>query len=108
MIKNKTKNKILAKKVYFCKGILSKSIGLMFSKKKSLVFVNEKEKLVPLHMCFVFYPIDVLFLDKEKKVIEIKKNFKPFTFFNPKHKAKYVIELPYGFKGSKVGDKIEF
>jgi len=108
MMKNKTRNVILAKKVYFCKNIFSKSLGLMFSKKKTLIFVNKKEEFMPLHMCFVFYPIDVLFLDKDKNVVEIKRNFKPFSFYSPKKRAKYIIELPYGCKETSVGDKIEF
>ena len=73
----------------------------MFSRKnenRALVFELKKEKKVPLHMFFVFYPIDVLYLagDKngDKRIIEIKENFKPFTFYFPKKKAMYVAELP--------------
>jgi len=61
-------------------------------------------------MLFVFYPIDVLFLDKNKIVVEIKENFMPFAFYTPKNKAQYVTELPKGtIKKSKteIGDKIE-
>ncbi len=47
-------------------------------------------------MFFVIFPIDVLFLDKNRKVVDLKENFKPFTFYTPKAKAKYVIELPNG------------
>ena len=39
-------------------------------------------------MFFVFFPIDVLFLDKNKKVVELKENFKPFSIYFPKNKAK--------------------
>ena len=44
-------------------------------------------------MFFVFYPIDVLILDENKKVVEIKRNFKPFTVWNSKEKGKYVVEI---------------
>lgn len=112
MLKNKRNSKILAKKAKPCKSIFSKSLGLMFSKKnKTLVFIFKKEKIVPLHMFFVFYPIDVLFLDKYKKVIEIKENFMPFTSYTPKNRAKYVIELPNNtVRNTKtgVGDTIMF
>jgi uncharacterized membrane protein (UPF0127 family) len=84
----------------------------MFSaKSKNLVFVFKKEKINPLHMLFVFYPIDVLFLDKNKKIVEIKENFRPFEFYTPKKKSKYVIELAKGAvkrSKTKVGDKIRF
>ena len=62
-------------------------------------------------MFFVFYPIDVLFLDKNKIVAEMKENFRPFAFYNPKNKAMYIIELPKGaIKKSKteIGDEIKF
>ncbi|MBD3248915.1 DUF192 domain-containing protein [Candidatus Woesearchaeota archaeon] len=74
-------------------GAFGKARGLMFSKKKNLIFVFHKERRVGLHMFFVFFPIDVLFLDEDKKIIEIKKNFKPFRFYKSKKKAKYVVEI---------------
>ena len=62
-------------------------------------------------MIFVFFPIDVIYLNKNKKVIEMKSNFRPFTFYSPKKNAKYVIELPKGtIKKSRtsMGDIISF
>ena len=85
----------------------------MFSKKSdvSLIFKFSHEKIVPLHMIFVFYPIDVLFLNKEKVVVELKENFRPFTFYTPRKKAMYVIEMPENSikkLKAEVGDKIKF
>ena len=87
--------------VKVCKTSFSQSLGLMFSRKnnaRALLFEFEKEKKVPLHMFFVFYPIDVLYLNEDnegnKRVVELKEDFKPFTFYFPKNKAKYVVELP--------------
>ena len=112
MLKNQTNNKILAKKAKLCKTPFSKALGLMFLKKdKTLIFIFNKEKIVPLHMLFVFYPIDVLFLNKDKKVVEIKENFRPFAFCTPKNKAKYVIELPCATikkTNTKIGDILSF
>jgi|TARA_B100001971_G_scaffold100907_1_gene93006 hypothetical protein len=110
-IKNTTKKTLLAKDAKLCKSIFSIARGLMFSKPRPLIFIFEKEKIVPLHMFFVFYQIEILFLDKNKKVVEMKKNFSPFTFYDPKNKSKYVIELPIGaIKNSKteIKDAIEF
>ena len=62
-------------------------------------------------MIFVFYPIDVLFLDKNKIVVELKEKFNPFTFHTPKKKAMYIIEMPKNSikkLKAKVGDKIKF
>jgi len=110
-IKNITKKTLLAKNAIICRNIFSKSLGLMFSKPKSLILIFREEKIIPLHMFFVFNPIDVLFLNKNKIVVEIKEDFKPFKFYTPKNNAKYVIELPENTikrSKTKVGDKIDF
>lgn len=111
-IKNTTRKEIIAKNAKLCGNIFSKSLGLMLSiKPKPLIFIFKKEKIIPLHMLFVFYPIDVMFLDKNKIVVETKENFRPFTFYTPKNKAQYIIELPQGtIKKTKtaLGDKIQF
>ncbi|MBS3101240.1 DUF192 domain-containing protein [Candidatus Woesearchaeota archaeon] len=84
MIKNTTKNKIIA---------------------------NDAELCGDMHMVFVFYPIDVLFLDKNKIAVDAKENFRPFTFCKSGKKAMYAIELPNGIikkTKTEIGDKIEF
>ncbi|MBU0666719.1 MAG: DUF192 domain-containing protein [Nanoarchaeota archaeon] len=112
MIKNKTKNKILTKEKRMCNSMISKATGLMFSKKnkdQGLIFTFNKTQKMSLHMLFVFYPIDVLFLDEKNKVVEIKENFSPFTFYTAKNKSKTFIELNNGLvkkTKTEVGDEI--
>ncbi|MBI2650682.1 DUF192 domain-containing protein [Candidatus Woesearchaeota archaeon] len=112
-VRNTTKNRIIDENFKLCDGIFSKFIGLMFSAKQSnaLIFKFSKEKIIALHMLFVFYPIDVLFLDKNKIVIDIKENFRPFTFYKSRKKAMYAVEMVNGVvKRTKtgIGDKISF
>jgi uncharacterized protein len=112
MLKNISKKQIIVKKTKVCNSIFSKALGLMFSKKSddlALIFIFEKEQLVPLHMFFVFYSIDVIYLDKDKKVVEIKKSFNPWEFYNPKNKSKYVVELISGkAKDITIGNKLDW
>ena len=116
MIINKTKNKVISKKTKLCAGFLSKLKGLMFSSKaavrdNSYVFVFGREHLIGLHMWFVFYPIDVMFLNSEQRVVQIKENLLPFAFYFPTKKAKYVVEMAEGSiqkNKIKIGDLIEF
>ncbi|MBI2545676.1 DUF192 domain-containing protein [Candidatus Woesearchaeota archaeon] len=80
-----------------CTSYLSRAIGLMFTPKpKPLLFIFKKEAIYPLHMWFVFFPIDVVFMDKAKRVVELKEDFRSFTLYSPKHKAQYILELPRG------------
>lgn len=110
-MKNLSKKSVIANDFDICKGIFKKATGLMFSKPRPLVFIFDQEKRISLHMLFVFWPIEVLFLDKDKKVIEIKENFRPFSFYNSKNMAMYIIELPCGMikkSRTEMGDKISF
>tara|TARA_Y100000310_G_C20565550_1_gene755286 strand:- start:242 stop:601 length:360 start_codon:yes stop_codon:yes gene_type:complete len=89
------KGQVVSRKEKYCNNVFSQGLGLMFSKRKNLVMVFNKERKISLHNCFVFFPIDVLVLDSDKKIIEIKKNFSPFTFWNSVGKGKYVVELAF-------------
>ncbi|PJA16774.1 MAG: hypothetical protein COX63_03110, partial [Candidatus Diapherotrites archaeon CG_4_10_14_0_2_um_filter_31_5] len=64
-----------------------------------------------IHMLFVFYPIEVVYLNKEKKVVDIKLNLKPWALnYTPKKPAKYFIEFLAGTVGNKIGlnDELEW
>jgi len=111
MIINEKNGKVIAGKTKICKTALELSRGLMFSSRNEdlgMVLEFSNERKVSLHMFFVFYPIDVVFLDASFKVVEIKKNFMPFTFYNSSRKAKYAVELTaQKSEGAHVGDKIK-
>ena len=82
-------------KLIYCNNFFSRLRGLMFSRKKNLVFVLDKESRInaTIHMFFVFFSIDVYWLDKNKNIVDYRKNIKPFTIAIPKKKAKYIVEL---------------
>ena len=104
MIFNHTTNTVISKQEIACKTIFSQSLGLMFRKKQNLIMIFPKERKINLHMFFVFYPIDIIIVGEDMKIKEIKRNFKPFTFWNSKEKGKYVIEIafPAKYKESEV------
>lgn len=106
MITHKTTQQTISNEELFCNSFLSQARGLMFRKKQNLIMKLASEKRIALHMFFVFYSIDVLVLNQHKEIVEIKKGFKPFTFWNSQEKGKYVVEL--AFPGEyKVGDRLE-
>lgn len=86
-------------KIIFCDSFFSKLRGLMFTRKsdRALVFRFAGENKAALHMFFVFYPIDVVYLNANKVIVEMKPNFKPFRVYFPKNRARYVLELPAGY-----------
>ena len=98
MLKNKTKGTILAKKYNVCDSFFSQAKGLMFARKPRTVILSfSTERKIGIHMWFVFFPIDTIWLDKNKKVVKIIENIKPFSFQIPCTIAKYVVEFQAGF-----------
>ncbi|MBI4739346.1 DUF192 domain-containing protein [Candidatus Woesearchaeota archaeon] len=116
MIINATRGKTLCRQFRTCSSILSKSLGLMFTtpayiQKHSLVFVFKKPRVQEFHMFFVFYPIDIIFLDSRRRVVDIKENFHPFRIYKSRQLSQYAIELPSGTIAktkTRHGDKIQW
>ena len=65
--------------------------GLMFRPKKYKAILPA----VPIHMWFVFYPLELRWLDEKRKIIK-KEIAKPFALktFRPPKKAKFLLEVP--------------
>ena len=97
-IKNVTTNRIVADSAKRADTVASRCVGLMFSKpsRTALVLEFPQEQKISLHMAFVFYSIDVIFVNGRKKVVDVKKGFRPFSFYASSKKAVYAIELPAG------------
>lgn len=103
MLYNITRKKVVTKKSKVAKGFFQLLRGLMFVKEKdfnyALIFhlPFTGTGTASIHSLFVFFPVDVVFLDKEKKVVEIVNSLKPFTTnYCPKKGSKYFVELPEG------------
>ena len=112
MIRDRTTGKVIADKHLMCSSLWSKARGLMFRLKAvPMLFSFNRLQRNSLHMWFVFFPIDVLYLDAEQRVVEMKERFMPFAFYTPKRMSMYVIELPtmtIKDKMVSIGDEIEW
>ncbi len=104
---NITKNKPVISNIKVARSFFERFRGLMFLKEpQSLVleFPQSAGTTTPIHTFFVNFPIDVIFLDPNFKVVDLMENIPPanFTklntckFYAPQTLAKYVLELPQG------------
>lgn len=77
-----------------CDSFFKRFRGLMFSKRRNLLFDLGKETRIGavIHMFFVFYPIKVYWLNSEKEIVDYKV-VKPFRIAVPNSKARYIIEI---------------
>lgn len=115
MLLNRTRGKEIQAKVRIAEDPFSRMKGLMFENENkfdyALVFELPSESRIraSIHMMFVFFPIEVVYLDSQKKVVDIAK-VNPWTLnYTPKKPAKYFIELKSGLsKGIKAGDFLEW
>jgi uncharacterized protein len=63
-----------------------------------------------IHCMFMSIPIDVLYVDKENKVVGLTANMKPWRLGKMYWKAKYVLELPVGTivrSRTEIGDQLD-
>lgn len=97
---NVSRKKVVASKVRYAKTFFQKFRGLMFRKKSdyALVFPSHfpGRANLAIHMFFVFFPIDVVYLRKNR-VVDIRKRVMPFTpFIVPNADSDTLLELPVG------------
>ncbi|MEA1925470.1 MAG: DUF192 domain-containing protein [Candidatus Altiarchaeota archaeon] len=116
---NKTKGLIISHKCSLARNLPSRMRGLILSDKKDLVLASPREdiKSSSIHMAFMQYPIDVLWLDSNMTVVDLRRNIHPLNplvkdtwrVYKPREPAKYVIELGKEEIGeTELGDEIEF
>lgn len=97
MIRNSTRRTCIAKNPVMLTSCFGHALGLMFKREITphvLLFRNERR--VSLHTFFVAGHIDVIFVNAQGRVCEIKENFAPFSFYTPHTRARYVIEAAAG------------
>ena len=90
---------LISKNVTLCNTLFSKGTGLMLTRKRddfAYVFTFSRPRKILITMFLVFYPIDLIFLDKQGVIVDLKGNLKPFKNYASKVKSNIVIELPKG------------
>jgi uncharacterized protein len=94
--------------------------GLMFVKSmpsnSGMLFIYEDEASRPFYMKNTYIPLDIIWMDQDKRVVFIKKNAERahldvYDTIQPQEKAMYVLELNAGSVdkiGLNTGDTLRF
>jgi uncharacterized membrane protein (UPF0127 family) len=97
--------------------------GMMFrdslDKDRGMLFVHPSETNVPYWMYQVRIPLDIIWMDHQRRIVEISANTPACTSkssrdcpgYGGHEKARYVLELAAGgaaIYGLKVGDRLDF
>jgi uncharacterized membrane protein (UPF0127 family) len=108
------KNKKFSTNARVHNNFFSQLKGLMFSKKlkpnQSILLKFKKEKIMPIHMFFVFQSIDAVWINSKNIIVHIERNIKPFTpLITPNLPATSILETSNNAtKNLKLKDKLFF
>jgi len=74
---------------------------------EGMLFSFETDGKYQFWMRDMLFPIDILWLDSDGRVVDMRENASPYTYpevFTPNLTARYVLELPAGFaRDNNVG-----
>lgn len=82
-------------------------------KGEGMIFVFSEDDTYGFWMKDMLFPIDIVWLDAEHRIVDVKKDALPASYpevFTPARPARYVVEIPAGFFEEhhlKMGDTLE-
>ncbi len=109
MIRNLTRQTLLSQKTCYARGFLMRGrgmIGRRFSDFDAMVF----DSCSMIHTCFMSISLDVCFLDRENRILLLKKSLPPWVPAVSCRGAVTVVELPEGAAGrtgTQEGDLLD-
>jgi uncharacterized protein len=109
---NKTRETFVATEAKVANSYLTRLVGLL-GKTKRWAQLGKGLWIVPsrgVHTIGMLFPIDLIFLSKEKEVVYVEEHVRPFRISKVSLKAMSVLELPphtiYRSR-TQVGDQLE-
>ncbi len=105
-----TDGTVIAEEVEVAEQFFKRLKGLMFRAQMPAKTAMLLSPCPQIHTCFMRFPIDVLFIDKDDTVQYILENLKPWRLSPIIYRAAKTLEMPAGtLKGRvKIGNKIYF
>src|SRR6202163_3094846 len=109
---NKTRETFVATEAMLADSYLRRLVGLL-GKTRRWAQLGRGLWIVPsrgVHTIGMLFPIDLIFLSKEKEVVHVEEHVRPFRISRVSLRASSVLELPPHTiyrSGPKVGDRLE-
>lgn len=105
----KSNGLILCHKMRVASNIFSRMKGLMFSTSLPDCDGFLISPCNSIHTFFMLYPIDVIFLDKDFKIVKVIYDLSPWRMTWVYFKARHVLEMKAGTleKNLRAGDAVE-
>jgi len=109
---NKTRETFVATEAVVADSYIRRLVGLL-GKTKRWAQLGRGLWIVPsrgIHTIGMMFPIDLIFLSKEKQVVHVEEHLRPFRISKVSLRATSVLELPPHTiyrSGTQVGDSLE-
>jgi len=109
---NQTRETFVATEAIVADSYLRRLIGLL-GKTQRWARLGTGLWIVPsrgVHTIGMLFPIDLIFLNKQKEVVHLEEHVRPFRISKVSLKASSVLELPAHTiyrSGTKIGDRFE-
>ncbi|HEX4378756.1 MAG TPA: DUF192 domain-containing protein [Candidatus Acidoferrum sp.] len=109
---NKTRETFVATEALLADSYLTRLVGLL-GKTRRWAQLGRGLWIVPsrgVHTIGMLFPIDLIFLGRDKEVVYIEEYVRPFRISKVSLKATSVLELPAHTiyrSGTKIGDQLE-
>ena len=109
---NKTRETFVATEAAVADDYFRRLIGLL-GKTSNWAKLGRGIWIVPsrgVHSIGMLFPIDLVFLSKDKKVVHVEEHFRPFRVSRVSLRTASVLELPTHTiyrSGTRVGDTLE-
>ena len=109
---NKTRETFVATEALLADSYLRRLVGLL-GKTKRWAQLGRGLWIVPsrgVHTIGMLFPIDLIFIGKDKEVVYVEEYVRPFRISKVSLKATSVLELPPHTiyrSGTKIGDQLE-
>ncbi len=108
-VRNQTKDTVLGERIRVAETSLSRIVGLLRDRCLEpgaglLIFPSQA-----IHTVAMRFPIDVIFVDRQWRVVHVRPDMVPFRMTGVYWKARCVIELPVGTiakTSTAVGDQL--
>lgn len=110
---NRTRERFVATNVAVADSYFRRLVGLL-GKTSKWARAGRGLWIIPshgVHTIGMLFPIDLIFLDREKNVVHVEEHVKPFRISKVSLRSHSVLELPAHtvFRtGTCVGDQLEF
>jgi hypothetical protein len=113
ILRDHRSGKILLKNVSLAASFSKRFAGYMLKprpkNRTGILFRFKRDAQHPIHTFFMRFAVDLVFLDKNMKIVEVRENVPPWRFYRSKKKFRYLLEVPSGLVrdlGLKAGRRL--